>query len=251
MVSVYLPFLQKSVVFYERNELKEYLIQTLYNRSNFRLIFIDEKKVFKAFFSKEWREILYKADILVCSSQIVSWMIKVLNGKKVPLIMPVTIFLDFMRVSDEMNYTIFLYGGDNTVIIETLKKIKKSFPGSRIVGYYRSNIKGKELEDVLTNIRKSSPQIFFVSMNSVFKQEKWIDENRTFFMGSIVVSLDDTFWIIAGKKKMPPLWVQKNNIVGLYRIVKEPYNIFRFFRIFVIFFYTVYHRFFGKDFYRR
>lgn len=239
MVSIYLPFLQKNMVFYEREELKEYLIQTLYNKSSFRLMFLNERKVFKAIFSKKWREILSKIDIMVCSSQIVAWMIWVLNGKRVPVIMPVTIFLDFMRVSDEMNYTLFLFGGDNNVIIETIKKLRKSFPGSRIVGYYRSNIKGKELSDVLINIRKSSPQIFFVSMKSPFKLERWIEENKKEFSNMVIVSVDNAFWIIAGKQKMPPLWVQKKNLNGLYRTITAPYDILRICRLFFLFSYTI------------
>ncbi len=246
MISVYLPFLKRNVVFYGREELKEYLIQTLYNKSSFRLLIIDEKKVFRALFSKEWKEILSKVDILVCASQIVAWMVKVLCDRKIPVIMPVTVFLDFMRVSDEMNYTIFLYGGDNNVILETVRKIRKSFPGSRIVGYYRANIKGKEQEDVLVNIRKSAPQIFFVSMKSVFKQEKWIEQNKSAFAGSVVASVDNSFWIIAGKKKMPPIWVQKRNLNGFFRTLTAPYDLPRIFRLFVIFIYTIFHRIFKK-----
>ncbi|MEJ5284341.1 MAG: WecB/TagA/CpsF family glycosyltransferase [Brevinematia bacterium] len=246
MTNVYLPFLEKNIVFYDREELKEFLIQSIYNKSNFRVMFLDEKKIFKALFSKEWRETILKVDIFVCSSQIVSWMIKMLTGKKIPVIMPVTVFLDFMRTSNEMNYTIFLYGGNNKVILETLRKVRKSFEGARIVGYYRANIKGKELEDVLINIRKSSPQIFFVSMKSVFKQEKWIEQNKSNFPNSIVLSLDDAFWIIAGKKKMPPLWVQKKNWNGFYRTIVAPYNIFRIVRLFVIFTYTIMKKIFTK-----
>ncbi len=246
MVNVYLPFLKKNIVFYDREELKEYLIQSIYNKSNFRLILLDERKIFKALFSKEWQQTILKVDIFICASQSVSWMIKVLTGKKVPVIMPVTIFLDVMRVSNEMNYTIFLFGGNNKVILETLRKVRKSFEGARIVGYYRANIKGKELEDVLVNIRKSSPQIFFVSMKSIFKQEKWIEQNRPNFSSSIILSLDDAFWIIAGKKKMPPLWIQKKNLNGLYKTFTTPYNIFRIFRLFIIFIYTVWKKIFSK-----
>lgn len=82
MTNVYFPFLEKNIVFYDREELKEFLIQSIYNKSNFRVMFLDEKKAFKALFSKEWRTIILKVDIFVCSSQIVSWMIKMLTGKK-------------------------------------------------------------------------------------------------------------------------------------------------------------------------
>jgi N-acetylglucosaminyldiphosphoundecaprenol N-acetyl-beta-D-mannosaminyltransferase len=242
MVPVSVKVLGVKVTLMNREELKEFLIQTIYDKGRFRTMILDEKKMFFMLFNKEFQKIINDTEIVLCSSQMVSWMIRVLTGKHVPIIMPVTVLLDFMRVADEMNYTVFLFGGTKSVSAETMKRIKKSFPQSRIVGNYRSNIKNKELEDVLTTIRKSSPQLFFASIGGGFRQEKWLTSNKGYFQNSTVVGIDRAFHIIAGKHKMPPMGFQKKGWNGLYFLLTQPYNLFRLARLIVLFFVTLYHK---------
>ncbi len=246
MIPVSVKFLGIKITSMTRDELKEFLIQTIYDKERFRVLFIDERKMFVSIFNKEFQNIINNSEIVLCSSQTVAWMIKVLTGKVIPIIMPVTIFLDFMRASDEMNYTVFLFGGNKSTSLETIKRIRKSFSQARIVGNYRSNIKNKELEDVLTTIRKSSPQIFFASYGGGYKQEKWLTGNAGYFQNSIVVGLDSAFHIIAGKQKMPPLWFQKKGWNGFFLFLTRPYNVLRLFRLTVLFFITIYKKIFSK-----
>lgn len=247
MIPLSLKFLGVKITTMGREEIKEFLIQTVYEKGKFRVMFLDEEKLFSLLFKKEQKEIVNGCEIVLCSSQTVAWMVKVFTGKNVPVIMPVTIFLDFMRIADEMNYTAFLFGGDQNVSLETMKRIRKSFPQARIIGNYRSNIKNKELDDVLLTIRKSSPQIFFAGYGGAMKQEKWLSANQSYFPNSIIVGVDSAFQIIAGKKKMPPLWFQQKEWNGFYSFLMQPYNIARIFRIATLFFITIYYKLTKKD----
>jgi N-acetylglucosaminyldiphosphoundecaprenol N-acetyl-beta-D-mannosaminyltransferase len=242
MLPLNVKFLGVKATLFSREDLKEYLIQTIYDKGKFRVLFLDEKKMFTTLFSPEFKKIIKNTEIVLCASQTVAWIIKVLTGKVVPIIMPVTLFLDIMRSADEMNYTVFLFGGNQVVSMETLKRIKKSFGQARIVGNYRSNIKNKEMQDVLTTIRKSSPQIFFANYGKGAKQEFWISQNTVSYKNSIVIGVDNAFQIIAGKQKMPPLWFQKKEWNGFYRFLSRPYNVLRLFRIIVLFFITIFHK---------
>lgn len=242
MIPSHVDLMGVKVSLINRDELKEFLIQTIYDKNRFRVIILDERKMYHCLMKREFRKLFNQAEIVVTSSQTVAWMVKVLTGKTVPVIMPVTVFLDFMRTADEMNYTVFLFGGNKKVALETLKRIKKSFPQARIVGNYRSNIKNQEMEDVLTTIRKSSPQLFFVSYAKGIRQEKWITENYHYFQNSVIIGLDNAFKVIAGRKKMPPLWIQKKGWNGFYTFLTHPYNIIRLYRIGVLFLATIWHK---------
>ena len=230
-----------------RENLKEYLIKTLYDKDRFRVMIIDERKFFQALFDHSFRKIINTSDIVLTSSSTVSWALRVLNSKRVKPIMPVTVFLDFMRASEEMNYSYYLFGHDRSTIVETARRTKRSFPHARLVGAYHIRIKGKERENVLIAMRKSAPQIYFAGLKGGKKQEKWLSEHKEYFPGSIVVGVDNAFRIIAGKEKMPPINVQKKGRVGLYRTLTRPYDIARLFRLAVIFFVVTYHRLFKKD----
>ncbi len=242
MIPLSANFLKVKISLTNREELKECLIQTIYDKERFRMLLLDEKTMFSALFNKELQHIIMRTEVVVCSSQTVSWMVKMFTGKTVPIIMPVTLFLDLMRAADEMNYTVFLFGGSKNVSMETIKRIRKSFPQARIVGSYRSNIKSQELQDVLITIRKSSPQIFIASYSSGPKQEKWITKNLPYYQNSVVTGVGNSFKVIAGKKKMPPIWFQKKGWNGFYTFLTHPYNIVRLFRIIFLFALTVYYK---------
>jgi N-acetylglucosaminyldiphosphoundecaprenol N-acetyl-beta-D-mannosaminyltransferase len=225
-----------------REELKECLIQTIYDKERFRILMLDEKIMFFSLFNHELQQIINRTEIIICSSQTVSWIVKMLTGKIVQVIMPVTIFLDLMRVADEMNYTVFLFGGTKNIALETIKRIRKSFVQARIVGSYRSNIRRQELHDVLVTIRKSSPQIFIAGYSSGPTQEKWISKNFGYYQGAVTVGVGNSFKVIAGRKKMPPIWFQKKGWNGLYTTLLHPYNIFRLFRIIILVLITLFHK---------
>ncbi len=247
MIPLSLKFLGIKISRLNREELKEYLIQTLYEKSKFRVIVLDEKKLFFALFDQELRTSINRCEVVLCGSGTVAWAARVLTGETVPVIIPVTLFLDIMRVSDEMGYSFYLYGANKSANLEAAKRVRKSFPHARLVGAYHSHIKDKEKRDVLTAIRKSSPQIFFCNLKGGAVQEKWLDQNKETFSDSIIVGVDHAFEVVSGKKKMPPIGVQKKGWNGLYTSLTQPWNVARFFRLFTIFVVTLYRKIFKKE----
>lgn len=246
MVPISVKFSGVKITLQNREELKEFVIQCIYDEERFRIIMLDERKLFHSYFDEEFRNIIKNAEVVLCSSKTVAWAAKLLTKKEVPIILSVTLLLDMMRAADEMNYTVFLYGGNAETNKEATKRIRRSFPNARIVGNYHSRIKDKELDDVLVAIRKSSPQLFLVNLDSGKKQEKWIEQYKKYFSNSIIVGVDDAFKIISGRRKMPPIWVQQKGLTGVFRFISNPLDIPRFFRVIAIFFVTLYKRIFKR-----
>lgn len=246
MVPVSIKFAGVKLSLITREEFKEYLIQSIYEKQTFNVVVLNEKKLFLSFFNKELRQTIRNADIVFSSSQTVNWMAKTLTGKQFTTIMPITLFLDAMRVTDEMNYTTFLFGGSRSVNISTWNRIHRSFPKARILGKYHWGTKKQELQNVLINIRKSAPQIFFASIGSGSKQELWLKSQKDILKNSIVMGIDNAFRIVAGKHSTPPIWVQEKGWNGLYHSVRNPLNFFRFFRLLTIACVTLYRKLFKK-----
>ncbi len=242
MIPVALKFAGVKLSLMTREEFKEYLIQSLYEKQTFRVVTLDEKKLFLSFFNKELRQTIRNAEVVLSSSQTVNWAARMLTKKTFPVLMPVTLFLDTMRIADEMNYTIFLFGGSRKVNIATWNRIHRSFPKARILGKYRWGAKKQELENVLTTIRKSSPQIFFASLGSSAKQEKWLNSQKDILNHSIVMGVDNTFKIISGEQHVPPIWIQEKGWNGLYHSIRNPLNLFRLFRLLTIVIVTLYRK---------
>ena len=246
MIPLPVKFFGLKVTPIDRDTLREHLIQTLFEKGKFRAIILDEKKLFHTIFNKQFREIVNSAEIVLCASQTVRWVAKLFTKKKVPIILPVTLMLDLLRASEEMSYTIFLFGGNRQISSLTLNVIRKSFPQVRIVGNYPSNISAEELENVQIAIRKSAPQIFFAGLNGGTKQEMWLTEQAPNLTNSVIVGADDAFRVIAGRQQMPPIWVQQKEWTGVYRILRNPFNFARIFRIFIIVIVSIYRKIFPR-----
>lgn len=247
MVPIATKFLRMKATLQNREEFKEFLIQSLFDEEIFRVLMLDEKKAYQLFFDQEFVKTVESSELVFCSSRTVSWMARVLTGKEIPVIMPVTLLLDILRVSEEMNYTLYLFGGKKEINVEAVRRIRKSFPSVRLVGNYHQNIKGQELDDVLVAMRKSAPQIFFANLGGGKKQEMWMTEHKELFPKSILIGIDDSLKIIAGKQKLAPIWFQERNLTGLHQTLRNPVNFPRYFRLLVLFFITAYHRIFKKE----
>ncbi|MEG1007627.1 MAG: WecB/TagA/CpsF family glycosyltransferase [Bacteroides sp.] len=122
--------------------------------------------------------------------------------------------------------TFFLIGATNEVIIETVTKLKKEFPGIKIIGYRNGYIKtDKEKEELIANIAEKKPDIIFVAMGSP-KQELLMEEIQKKH-NAIFQGLGGSFDVYTGEVKRAPKWWVENNLEFAYRLIKEPKRISR------------------------
>lgn len=130
------------------------------------------------------------------------------------------LWLEIIRQSHQEK-TFYLVGGKQEVIDETIGKLKKEFPGIKILGYRNGYIKTKEertalIEDVVTK----KPDVVFIAMGSP-KQEilmsEMMKEHKAIYQG-----LGGSFDVYTGRVKRAPKWWQEHNMEFLYRFLKQP-----------------------------
>jgi len=209
MLPVSIPFLTAKISLFGRDDLREYLVQTIYEKNRFRIMILDEKKLFASLFSREMRRIIQQTEVVLCGSRVIAWSIRLLTGRHVDVVYPITILLDLLRIADEMQYSLYLLGGDKKVANEASKRIRRSFPNVRLLGYYTNQLNPKQWLDVLISVRKACPQIFVVSFPNSVYQEMWITKNFSYFSQSIILGIDISLDIFAGYKKMSVVWDEK------------------------------------------
>lgn len=114
----------------------------------------------------------------------------------------------------------YFVGGKQEVIDQTITKLRIDFPGIKIAGYRNGYIKTEEEKQaLLTDIIKTEPDIVFVAMGSP-KQELLMDEMIKVFP-AMYQGLGGSFDVYVGAKKVPPHWVIKWNLYGVYRTLSD------------------------------
>lgn len=130
-----------------------------------------------------------------------------------------------LKLANKNKYSIYLYGAKEEVIESLISKIKKEYNNINIVGYSNGYVENKN--KVMEEILKLKPDICMVALG-IPHQEKIIYKYINKFKKGIFIGVGGSFDVLSGYKKRAPKIFIKLNIEWLYRIVKEPKRLKRF-----------------------
>ena len=132
--------------------------------------------------------------------------------------------------------SIYLFGATDEVVRQLQANIHNKSPN--ISKVYIQNGYVKDKNKAFKDIISKNPDIVLVALG-VPLQEKIISKNIAKFKKGIFIGVGGTFDVLSGaKKRAPKLFIQLN-LEWLYRIVREPKRIKRFFKYNIKFLYLV------------
>lgn len=127
---------------------------------------------------------------------------------------------------NELEKTIFLLGA-KLEVIEALKKVlAEKYPKLKIVGAVDGYVEDKD--GIFEEIKAISPDICLVALG-IPAQELLIYKHLDAFNKGIFVGVGGSFDVLSGTKQRAPQFFINHNIEWLYRILKEPNRIKRFY----------------------
>jgi UDP-N-acetyl-D-mannosaminouronate:lipid I N-acetyl-D-mannosaminouronosyltransferase len=117
--------------------------------------------------------------------------------------------------------TFYLVGGKESIIQETVAKLKSEFPTINILNHRNGYLKSdEEINNLISDISQKKPDVVFVAMGSPKQEllmEKMYEQHPAVYQG-----LGGSFDVYTGKVKRAPAWWVNNSLEGLYRTLKEP-----------------------------
>ena len=129
-------------------------------------------------------------------------------------------------LGDNLKKSIYLLGAKQEVINALCTVLTQKYPGLQIRGAVDGYIDDKDA--VFEDIKKAEPDIVLVAIG-VPSQEKLIYRHIKDFRKGIFVGVGGSFDVLSGTKARAPKFFIKHNLEWLYRIVKEPKRIKRFY----------------------
>ena len=127
---------------------------------------------------------------------------------------------------NELEKTIFLLGA-KLEVIEALKNVlAEKYPNLKVVGAVDGYVEDKDR--VFEEIKALSPDICLVALG-IPAQELLIYKHLDAFSKGIFVGVGGSFDVLSGSKQRAPQFFINHNIEWLYRILKEPSRIKRFY----------------------
>ena len=217
-----------------RDEWRNYLYDRLHHGKYARIIVLTEKKFFQALFNRELKETINQADIVLCASSLISWLSYRMYMRILKPSLAVTYVLDALSVASECQSTVSIFGGSKRTLFTVVKKITKSFLGVKVVSHYPEHIPLKEQGKVFVALRKSAAKLALFNLGNDKREELWINKNYEIFKQGVTIGADDSFEIISGFKSVPSLEMQDKGHLGIYSMMRNPFNIYKLFRAFVL-----------------
>lgn len=131
------------------------------------------------------------------------------------------------ELSSKKGYKIYLLGAKPDVIEKCVAIVRLKYPGINIVGYHHGYFKSEEIDSLITEISRYSPNILFVGLG-LPQKEYFITDYYRRLNTNVIIATGGTFDVIAGFKKRAPVFMQKIGAEWLWRSI---YDRTRFFLI--------------------
>lgn len=143
---------------------------------------------------------------------------------------------ELLKLGNEQEKSIYLFGSKQEVINSMKKVIKEKYPDLKLVGTSNGYVTDKD--KVFDEIIGLKPDIVLVALG-IPLQEMLIYKHLNKFKKGIFVGVGGSFDVMSGMKKRAPKIFIKLNLEWLYRIIKEPKRLKRFYNSNVKFLFKV------------
>lgn len=130
-----------------------------------------------------------------------------------------------LKVANENGYSLYLFGAREDVIKLLVDKINREYPKVELLGYSNGYVENKDR--VMEDIIKLKTDICMVALG-IPEQEKIIYKYIEKAKKGVFIGVGGSFDVMSGSKKRAPRIFIKLNLEWLYRIIKEPSRIKRF-----------------------
>ena len=134
--------------------------------------------------------------------------------------------INILTLANQKKKSIYLYGAEKHVLNKVKEKIKKDYPKIKVVG--AENGFDKNPDVVFKDIINKKPDVCIVALG-IPKQELLINKYIDKFKKGIFIGVGGSFDVFSGTKKRAPKAFIKLRLEWLYRIIKEPKRLKRFY----------------------
>lgn len=175
------------------------------------------------------REIHNRAGMITPDGMPLVWISHRRGQKDVRRVYGPDLLLETCKASMTQGYRHFFYGGAPGVADQLAGKLQARFPNLQVVGTYCPPFKPltpEEDEEIVARINEANPDIIWVGLSTP-KQERWMSAHLGRLTAPVMVGVGAAFDFHAGLKAQAPVWMQRNGLEWLFRLVTEPRRLWK------------------------
>lgn len=208
------------------DEMLERVHRAVVTRERLHIGVVNAAKVVNMRRDGRLRDAVLSADVIVADGIAVVWAGRLL-GQPVPeRVAGIDLMLGILERGSEAGYRVYCLGATEAVLQETVKRMRRDYPGVRYVGSHHGYFSAVEEAAVARQIADARPDVLFVAMTSPKKEQflaRWSHEVEV----PVCHGVGGSFDVLAGKTQRAPQTWQKLGLEWLYRVKQEPRRMWR------------------------
>ena len=131
-----------------------------------------------------------------------------------------------LKLAGQQGKSVYLLGAKEEVVSALAQKLKAQYPQMEI--HYKNGY-GKDKDADFREIEALQPDLVLVALG-VPAQEKLIARHLEKFSKGVFIGVGGSFDVLSGSKRRAPAVFVKTNTEWLYRVLREPSRLGRFYR---------------------
>ena len=179
--------------------------------------------------SEQLRAIYNAAGLVTPDGMPIVWLCRMKGFKHTGRVYGPDLMLAICERSLVRRYSHFFYGGAERVLEKLTANLQQRYPGLKIAGTYSPPFRPlseNENAKIVDMINEAKPDVVWVGLGAP-KQERWMAAQLGKVRASVLIGVGAAFDFHAGTKKQAPLWMQRNGLEWLFRLVTEPRRLWK------------------------
>jgi N-acetylglucosaminyldiphosphoundecaprenol N-acetyl-beta-D-mannosaminyltransferase len=115
----------------------------------------------------------------------------------------------------------YFLGATQEVAEGAAENARALYPGLEFAGIHNGYFTEADEESIVAAIRESGAHCLFVGMPTP-RKERFLLRNRDALSVPFIMGVGGSLDVLAGKVNRAPVWMQRNGLEWLYRIIQEP-----------------------------
>lgn len=124
------------------------------------------------------------------------------------------------------NYRFYLVGAKPGIVNKAAMFLENRYPGLQIIGMHHGYFNAEEEIEIVKDIKKKKPDILIVCMG-VNKQEMFIKRHIHEINVPVCFGNGAALDFVSGHIKRAPKWMQKRGIEWGWRLIQEPWRLWK------------------------
>jgi len=208
------------------NEVIDIIFNNIDKKIKSYVFFINALKVYQLDKNAELRNAMKEFNFLLADGVPIVWISKLFNKPLPGRVNGTDLFEKLIAEAEVRGKMVYFFGSTQENIEKLIDVIRKKHPNLKIAGYRNGYFNKNEENEIVDEINKSKADILFLGFSSP-KKELWAYKYKDKLEISVVQGVGGSFDVVAGVIKRAPVWMQKNGLEWLYRVLKEPRRMFK------------------------